>query len=289
MRKLLVICGPTATGKTTLALHLAKKFDGEVISADSRQVYKHMRIGTGRGNEKILGYDLVNPNEEFSVSQYLDFANKAVQEIYLEGKLPILVGGTGLYIKAVVDGIDTALIPQNKGLREKLFQKNVNELFQILKKIDSGKVDSMNESDKKNPRRLIRAIEIANDRSLIFDKHPQSQYDTLFIGLSAPKETLKERIEKNVDERIKNDFEKEIEYLKKNGFWEGVPRVTLGYKDWPDIERWKLEEFQYAKRQITWFKANKRINWFDITKLGYQEKVEKLVKKWYIKANAKKN
>src|SRR5579859_7186521 len=123
MKKLLVVCGPTSTGKTKLALSLAKEFNGTLISADSRQVYKYMDIGTGKGEEKVLGYDLVNPNEEFSVSQYVNFANKEIQNIYKEGKLPILVGGTGLYIKSITDGIETADVPPNEKLREELSKK----------------------------------------------------------------------------------------------------------------------------------------------------------------------
>lgn len=287
-QKLLVICGPTATGKTKLALHLAQKFNGEVISADSRQVYKHMRIGTGRGDENqpageidILGYDLVNPNQEFSVSQYLDFANNKIDKVLKDGKLPILVGGTGLYIKAVVDGIGTVNIPPDKSLREKFKNSSVEELFSSLKKIDSKRANLMNDSDRQNPRRLVRAIETSKNSSSLGLSLRETKYDVLMIGLTAPKEVLKQRIDRNVEDRVKNGFGEEVEYLKKNGFWEGVPKVTLGYRQWPDIEKWKLEEFKYAKRQMTWFRREGRINWFDVTKPNYLGKVEKCLEKWH--------
>jgi tRNA dimethylallyltransferase len=284
MTKLLVICGPTATGKTKLASLLAKKFNGELISADSRMVYKHMDIGTGKDKNKyglISGYDLVNPNEEFSVSHYINFAEKEIKRIIDQKKLPILVGGTGLYLKAITEGIETASIPQNKKLRKNLENKTPEELFEILQKTNRQKAISMNDSDKKNPRRLIRAIEVS-------DELPQEKvikdYDILMIGLITSYEELKNRIDKRVDERIDLGFEKEINFLKENNFWNKVPLKTLGYKDWPDVKKWKIEEYKYSKRQMTWFKKNKQIIWFDIKRPDFQKEVEKLTQTWYARS-----
>ncbi len=283
MRKILVICGPTATGKTKLAFHLAKLINGELISADSRQVYKYMDIGTGKEKPEgfqILGYDLVEPNDEFSVKNYIDFASPAIEGTYKDGKLPILVGGTGLYIKAVVDGIETASIAPSKVLRESLNKKAPDELFNLLTEINPEKAKSMNESDRKNPRRLVRAIEVASAKNNV--GRIRSNFDSiLFIGLTADGNVLKERIEKRVDERVRSGFEEEYNFLKDKGFLTGVASQTLGYKEWPDIKKWKIEEYKYAKRQMTWFKKDRRINWFDIAKHGWEEKVEQLVKKWY--------
>src|SRR3989344_5897459 len=282
MQKLLVICGPTVTGKTKLALHLAKVFNGEIISADSRQVYKYMDIGTGKDKPEgieINGYDLVNPDEEFSVSQYADFANACIREINSRGKLPILVGGTGLYIKGVVDGIDTADIPKDEKLRVKLNGLKIEDLQEKLKKIDSKKFASMNDSDINNPRRLIRAIEVASSGKI--SERKGMSYDVLFIGLSLSREKLDERITKRVDDRINQGFDKEIDFLKKKDFFRYAPARTLGYKDWPDIKKWKREEIKYAKRQMTWFKKDKRIKWFDIETNDYKQKVEDIVQKWY--------
>lgn len=284
MNKLIVICGPTATGKTKFGFQLAKEFNGILISADSRQVYKHMDIGTGKGNEKVLGYDLVNPNEEFSVSAYVDFAQKTIENIYKENKLPILVGGTGLYIKAITDGIETAHVPPDEKLREELAKKSVDELFKLLEEVSYKKAILMNESDRKNPRRLVRAIEIAN--SNLKSKISKPDYDILFVGLTAPLFELKERIEKRVAERIKMGFQEEIEFLKKNGFWEGAPQSTLGYREWPDINKWKLEEFKYVKRQMTWFKKDSRIKWFNVNDSVYKNEVENWVRKWYSQSDA---
>lgn len=282
MKKLLVVCGPTATGKTEIAMRLAKIFSGELVSADSRQVYKYMDIGTGKDRPKgatIYGYDLVDPDEEFSVSQYVNFADNAIEKIYSKNKLPILVGGTGLYIKAVVDGIETANVPRNEKLREELTLKSASELAEILKKLDIKKFNLLNDSDNKNPRRLIRAIEVAKSRTKF--KNSIRHRDCLFIGLTLPGDLLAKKIMARVDNRVKIGFGKEVQFLKKKGLFEYVPTQTLGYKDWPDVEKWKNEEIKYAKRQKTWFKKDERINWFNVSESDSTEKIEKLVRKWH--------
>lgn len=173
MRKLLVICGPTSAGKTTLALALAKKLGGEIVSADSRQVYRGMNIGTGKDLPKnakmkkwlfakhgfyevagvrIWGYDLVDPRHDFSVAQYLKIAHGMIDEIAKRGNLPILVGGTGLYIKGVIDGIPTAEVPKNDLLREALGKRTTDELYETLANLDAMKAGSMNSSDRKSQK-----------------------------------------------------------------------------------------------------------------------------------------
>lgn len=322
MKKLLVICGPTATGKTKLALHLAKVFDGEVISADSRQVYKGMDIGTGKELPKnvkaqmssvkveggsavfyeidgvrVWGYDLVDPKYEFSVTNYINFFNNIIGSIYDRDKLPILVGGTGLYIKAVVDGLDTAFIPQNKNLRKLLKGKDIKELLEILSSIDPIKAAELNQSDRKNPRRLIRAIEIGQwsvERKKLYktpDKKPR--YETFFIGLITQKPLLFKIIEKRILRRIQSGLELEIKNITKKGVdWYTHSMTALGYKIWRNyflgreskqkvIDRWLIQERKYAKRQITWFKKDKRIKWFDISEKKLHKNVENEVRKWY--------
>lgn len=297
MNKLLVICGPTATGKSDLALSLAKIFNGVLISADSRQVYKGMDIGTGKDKDRVgqvLGYDLVDPKEEFSVAQYIKFAQDVVGKVWRKGKLPIMVGGTGLYIKAFVDGIGTVDIPRNDILRKGFEGKKPEELFDTLSHIDSVKAASLNSSDSKNPRRIIRAIEIALDKSgAIKAKSKKIDADVLFIGLTAAKEVLAERIRKRVVKRVYQGIEAEIEKLLRRGVsWEGQSMQSLGYKQFrgyfdgeqtiSEVEsQWTSEEQKYMKRQITWFKKDKRIKWFDISDGKYQKEVEKMIQKWY--------
>lgn len=323
-RKLLVICGSTVTGKTNLGLRLAKKLEGEVISADSRQVYKGMDIGTGKdlprnfgfrtsdlrfkgakvgyytdGDTRIWGYDLVSPKGSFSVAEYIRIAGKVIENIWKRGKLPILVGGTGLYIQGVVDGIPTATIPRNERLRSSLEGKGFPELFEMLAQLDPVKAASLNTSDRKNPRRLIRSIEIADAVMRGKDKSSKKMAvdDVLFIGLVAPRGKLNERIDKRVGSRLREGFEKEVSRLLKEGVsWEMQSMSSLGYRQWRDyvegkltkdqaIEKWRSEERKYAKRQITWFKKDKRINWFNISKSNWQRSVEKMVEKWYISSS----
>ena len=300
--KLLVICGQTGTGKTSLAIFLAKKFNGELISADSRQVYKGLNIGTGkdlkeieRSKIKIWGYDLVDPKKNFSVGNYIRFAQKATFDIQKRGKLPILVGGTGLFIKGVIDGIPTAFVPRNLKLRKNLGEKDAGELFEILAQLDPIKAGSMNRSDKLNPRRLIRGIEVATwglERKTprLFKK---PKYELLVIGLQASLGSLSNKIEKRVDKRIKDGVEAEIKKLISSGIsWDSQSMTSLGYRQWRDyfekkvtkeevINNWKKEELRYAKRQLAWFKKDVRINWFDSQDGNLYKKVEELVKKWY--------
>ncbi len=303
---------------------MAKKFNGEIISADSRQVYKGMDIGTGKdlpvnskfhlsnpkleiGNSKLgyyliqgiklWGYDLVNPKEEFSVANYLLFVKKIIPDILNRKKLPIVVGGTGFYVKAIVDGIPTLEVPRNSKLREMLMQKNATELYETLSVLNSLKAGSLNSSDKKNPRRLVRAIEVAQyliDHQLPIDRSAgKNNNDYLFIGLNAQDDFIADKINIRVEERIKNGFPKEVDKLINSGVdWSDQSMVSLGYRQWRDyyegavdkstaISEWKKEERKYAKRQMIWYKKDLRIKWFDISQPFYQKKVENMIQKWY--------
>jgi tRNA dimethylallyltransferase len=319
MNKLLVICGPTSTGKTTLAITLAKKFNGEIISADSRQVYKGMDIGTGKDipkdakiklpwfkkygyyeieGIKIWGYDLADPRHEFNVGQYIKFAERIITDISKRGKSVIIVGGTGLYIRGVIDGIATASVPKNNLLRKNLERSSAEELFEKLAQMDSLKAAQMNSSDKKNPRRLIRAIEVAMWRINNIKKEKEMENkkkkaEVLMIGLKAPEKFIWERIKLRVTQRVKDGVKKEVEnLLNKHVNWKMPSMSSMGYRQWRDyfsnkkteagvIKDWESEEKKYVKRQMVWFKKDKRIQWFDITVPGYPKNVEKSVEKWY--------
>lgn len=318
MKKLLIICGPTATGKTGLGLKLAKRFNGEIISVDSRQIYQGMDIATGKDikNGKwtndhwelegipIWLLDIILPNQEFSVAYYTDLAWKAIRDIWDRGKLPILVGGTGFYIKAVLENTPSQGIPPNWLLRKKLEKKSVKALFGELIKFDSCRAKQMNVSDRQNKRRLIRAIEIA--KWLLKNPLPEKQKlptaETIFIGLKTSLEKLYQIIDQRIEEHLKMGAKKEVKELLKKGFsWELPSMSAMGYQEWqPFLEgkseiqevlaRWKFNEHAYARRQMTWFRKNKKINWFDISCKGWENKVENKIIIWYNKnKDAKKN
>ena len=319
-KKLLVICGFTATGKTELAIDLAQQFNGELISADSRQVYRGMDIGTGKDlplnlkfkitNLKlgrayyvngipIWGYDLVGPEDNFSVGRYIIIARRIIHDIWVRDKLPILVGGTGFYIKAVLDGVALAIVVPNKKLRGSLEKKSPEELFEILAVLDPIKAASMNMSDKKNSRRLVRAVEVAKSGlnfshisdSLLKGKRLDVD-NVLIIGLSAQTEYLNKRIENRVKKRLVAGFEREVRGLIRKGIsWDSQAMQSLGYRQFKGynegvktrqefVDEWVKEEQKYAKRQMTWFKKDKRIIWFDLSNPTWKTKVEKLLRNW---------
>lgn len=304
MRKLLIISGPTATGKTSLGFRLAKKFDGEIISADSRQIYRGMDVVTGKELDKEIKtwiVDVVEPDQEFSVADYYEQVWIVIDNIWRQEKLPIVVGGTGFYIKAVLDGIGTMGVAPDWELRRQLEQLTVEELQQRLQEVDSKRWKTMNESDRRNPRRLIRAIEVSIHPGGVHSATPgvvlrprlTPGVNVLWIGLRAPFDVLYQRIDQRVDERIKMGAVEEARRLAETYSWD-IPSMTgQGYQELrgfiegnvsleETIKRWKFAEHEYARRQMTWFKKDKRIVWFDIREKDFQEKVEKMVEQWYI-------
>jgi tRNA dimethylallyltransferase len=301
MNKLLVVCGPTATGKTSLGIRLAKKLNGEIISADSRQVYQGMDIGTGKDKPqkvKIHLTDVVAPNQEFSLAHFYRLAWRELKNLWQRGKLPILVGGTGLYLKGVVDGIETTEIPRQPQLRAKLEGWSAEKLFDYLAQIDFEKAGLLNQSDRKNPRRLVRAIEIAlyRQENPFWQPSEHQSSDALFVGLTAPMAVLDKKVEARVKARLKQGLEAEIRGLLAKGFtWKkSALGDTLGYQEWQPffegqatwkevINHWLTHESQYARRQMTWFRKNKRIHWFDISRKGWQNEIEELVNQWFSK------
>ena len=285
--KLIVILGPTASGKSEMALSLAKKFKGEIISADSRQIYKEMDIGTAKlkNNQKVVHYliDIKKPNQEFNVALFKKSAIKIIKDIQKRGKMPFLVGGTGLYIKAIVDNLNfPTAVPQLK-LREKLEKKSLKELFKAYKKLDPKGAKFI---DKDNKRRLIRAIEVCKITGKPFweqRKKEEPIFRVLQIGIKLPKKLLRNNIEKRVEKMFKDGLEKEARNLaKKYGLI--PPLQTIGYQEWKEFFEGKINKEEvkkliiqhtnkFAKRQMTWFKRDRRINWVKNLK-----EAEKLIK-----------
>lgn len=265
LAKLIVLLGPTASGKTDISIRLSKEFNGEIVSADSRLVYKKMDIGTAKPKDlkgvKHYLIDIVNPEDEYNVALFKKDAEKAICNILNENKTPFLVGGTGLYISSIMENINFPEIKPDLKLRKELEEKSKEELFEIYKKLDEKGAEII---DKKNKRRLVRAIEVAKIRTFFRNTKNKPQFDILELGIKVPKEELKERIDKRVNEMIKSGLEKEVKSLSKN-----APILeTIGYREWKEysdlkeiIERIKINTFKFAKRQTTWFKRDKNIKW----------------------------
>jgi len=279
-KRLIVILGPTAVGKSAVAVRLAKKCNGEVVSADSRQVYKGLDIGTGKITEKEMRgvphylLDVADSKKWFSVVEYQKLAREKIREIFSRGRVPIVCGGTGFYIQSIVDGIVLPEVPPNKALRTRLEKKTVMQLFVILKKLDTRRTKTI---DRNNPRRLVRAIEIATalGKVPLYSNVPQNiGIELLNIGLNVPPEELKRRIHGRLAKRISSGMVSEARQLHKNGLsWKRMNELGLEYRflalylqkkiSKEELrEKLQAEIWQYAKRQMTWFKRDKRIMWF---------------------------
>ncbi len=286
--KLLIVCGPTATGKTAVALKLAKKFNGELISADSRQLYKGLDALTGKERSSevpIWLYDIIDIDQSFSAHEFKKLATDAIADIGKRGKLPIVVGGTGFYLKALTEPIETLTIAPNKDMRKQLERLSLGGLQEKLKDVDEGRWERMNDSDRKNPRRLVRAIEVAGAKKGNSLQQGVSLHNTsLWIGLTTTPRVLKKHIEARVADRFDQAL---TETTEDTAFLLGGPPV-LAYKEGnisktEALRIWAAKEYQYAKRQLTWFKKQKGIHWFDIQDASFSQQVEALVCEWYTK------
>jgi tRNA dimethylallyltransferase len=285
--KILVIVGPTASGKSDLAVKIAKEFNGEIISADSRQVYKGMDIGTAKvpliKKDDKLYYknirhhliDIVKPNKQFTVRQYKSLGQKAIKDIVKRKKLPIIAGGTGFYIDTLIYNLQIPEIPPQEELREKLYKKSTQELYKELEKLDLERAKDIN---KNNKQKIIRALEIIKTTGKTIPKiiKPDSPYNPLFIGLKCERDKLKEKIKNRLEKRLKNNnLVKEIKNLHESRIsWKRLESFGLEYRYVAQYLQNKIsgeemkekiinESYKYAKRQMTWFKRNKKIYWFN--------------------------
>ncbi len=315
INKIVAVVGPTSSGKSALGVFLAKKFNGEIISVDSRQVYWGMDIGTGKITKKEMSgiphhlLSFANPKgKSLNVAVFKKLADKKIREIQQRGHLPILVGGTGFWIDAITSGQVFPDAPVNPTLRKELYKKSAPQLFTMLLKLDSTRAENI---DQHNKVRLIRAIEIAkfNKASKATKlktrkntksdkvKPTQPEYQTLFIGTDMPTEELYEKIEKRLDQRIKQGMVKEVRRLHANGVsWKKLESYGLEYRFIAEFlqdkilgsnskpDQSKMRELllyaikHYAKRQRTWFKRNTNINWVNPLESKYLKTSEKLVK-----------
>ncbi len=298
--KLVVILGPTACGKTKLAAGLAGRFNGEIVSADSRQVYRGMDIGTGKdladyraGRQKILYHliDIISPKTAFSVAKYQLLAYQAINRILERGKLPILAGGTGLYLDAVIFGYQ---MPAEKGdakiIRKKLEKLTLPRLLARLKAVDAKTYKII---DRKNRRRVQRALEIfyATGRPKSAQlKKQKPPYQILVLGVKFPLEKIYERIDRRLEKRINEGMIQEVKKLRQRGVsWKRLDEFGLEYR-WVSrylrgqidyqamVAELKKAIHHFAKRQLTWFKRNPDIVWVE-NKIEAQKKIEKFMRK----------
>jgi tRNA dimethylallyltransferase len=283
-------------------VEIAQKIGGEIISADSRQVYKGMDLGTGKITKKEMRrvphymLDVVSPKKTFTVSEFQKLANKKIKEIFKNGKTPIMCGGTGFYIDAVINGTIFPEVPPNKKLREELYRLDAIALGRYLEKLDPQRFETI---DKNNKVRLVRAIEIAKALGKVPSLSPGSdlginKFEVLKIGLTISDEILKERIKSRLLMRIKKGMIKEIENLHKDGVsWKRMNDLGLEYryaslylqgklKKEEMIEKLNTETWHYAKRQKTWFKRDLNTIWINPTKKSEKAKALKEIKRFLI-------
>ncbi|MBI2050069.1 MAG: tRNA (adenosine(37)-N6)-dimethylallyltransferase MiaA [Candidatus Staskawiczbacteria bacterium] len=289
--KLVVILGPTASGKTDLSIKLAKKLGGQVVSADSRQLYKGLDIGSGKITKKEMAgiphhlLNVASPKRKFTVSQYQKLALLAIKKIHKNNKIPFLVGGSGFYIKSVIDKNIIPEVRPDWKLRKKLEQKNNKDLLATLLKIDPKRASSI---DKNNPRRLIRALEIVLKTGTavpVLSHAEEPKFDILQIGIKKSPKELKKLIRQRLLKEFENGLITEVKKLKTSGIsFKRLEELGLEYsfvaqylqKKLPYREMLKKlqkEIEHFSKRQITWFKRDKRIKWVK----NYKE-AENLVK-----------
>lgn len=287
-KPLIILTGPTAVGKTKLSIALAKAVNGEIISADSMQVYRHMDIGTAKIKPEEMGgiphylIDELEPDEEFNVVEFQKRAKDAMHNIYAKGKIPILVGGTGFYIQAIIRDIDFSETDENTEYRNQLNEiadtKGNEYLHHMLEQVDpeSGKA-----IHKNNVKKVIRALEFYKETGMPISKHNQEQavkespYQYVYFVLNQSRELLYQRIEQRIDTMVKDGLIEEVSKLKKMGYNKRMVSMQgLGYKEMLDYLDGKttLEEAIYllkrdtrhfAKRQITWFRREQEVVWLN--------------------------
>ena len=295
-KPLIVLTGPTAVGKTSLSISLAKAVNGEIISADSMQVYKGMDIGSAKiRKEEMQGVthylvDILEPEEEFHIVKFQELAKAALEEIYAKGKIPILVGGTGFYIQAVTRDIDFTQAEQETSYREELEQfakeKGAEYLHEKLREVDSKSAENIHAN---NVKRVIRALEFYHQNGTPISEHNEEQkqqtspYNLAYFVLTAPREILYERIDRRVDQMMEEGLLEEVKSLRERGCHRGMVSMQgLGYKEilaylegeYPleeAVRILKRDTRHFAKRQLTWFRREQDVIWVDKEQFHWNE------------------
>jgi len=287
MKRLIAIVGPTGIGKSRLAIRLAGFFQGEIVSADSRQVYRYMDIGTAKPTPQELTriphhlIDIIDPDEDFSLAVYQEMAYRAIRDIHRRGKLPFLVGGTGLYVKAVLEGWQIPRVSPDPEFRynieKRASESNIDELYEELVAADP---DAAAKIDRRNVRRVIRALEVRAKAGKAFSQLGRKKapaFISFIIGLTAARAELYRLVDRRVDEMIERGFVREVENLLKMGYDLDLPSMSgIGYRQVGQflkgeltleaaIQKIKTETHRFIRHQYAWFRPDdERIHWFDI-------------------------
>ena len=305
MKKIVCIAGPTGSGKTKLGIETAKKYNGEIISADSMQIYKKLNIGTAKPTEEEKEgiehhlIDIISPCSQFSVKEFVDLANEKIDGIIKKNKLPVIVGGTGLFISSLIDNVKFSESEQDERLREELKnlaeEKGAEYLHNMLKDID---YESYLRLHPNNIRRVIRAIEYFKTTGMTMSeqiknsKNVPSQFDVRYFGLNTRREVIYERINKRVDIMVEQGLFDEVYALYNEGIDLRYKSMqAIGYKQLimhfegkltkeEAIDLIKQESRRYAKRQLTWFRRDERIIWIDIEKYNTPELQLEFIEKY---------
>ena len=295
-KPLIVLTGPTAVGKTKLSIALAKAVNGEIISADSMQVYRYMDVGSAKITPDEMDgvphhlVDVLDPTEDFNIVLFQQLAKKSMEEIYAKGRIPILVGGTGFYIQALTRDIDFTQSEQDDSYRQELetlaAEKGNTFLHDMLASVDPKSAEDIHEN---NVKRVIRALEFYKQNGTRISEHNEEQkehvspYNLAYFVLNAPRPLLYERIDARVDEMLKNGLVEEVKTLQRMGCHRGMVSMQgLGYKE---ILAWLEGEYPYdeavrilkrdtrhfAKRQLTWFRREGEVTWVDKDKFDYND------------------
>ena len=287
-KPLVVLTGPTAVGKTKLSISLAKALNGEIISADSMQVYKYMDIGSAKITEKEMDgvphhlIDVLSPFEEFHIVRFQELAKKAMEDIYNRGKTPVFVGGTGFYIQAITKDIDFTEGEEDKQYREELSrlaaEKGNEFLHEMLREVDKKSAEEIHAN---NVKRVIRALEFYKENGFPISQHNEEQkqnetpYNLAYFVLNAPRDLLYERIDRRVDKMMENGLVKEVQKLKDMGCRREMTSMQgLGYKEILSfldgeipldeaVRILKRDTRHFAKRQLTWFRRESNVVWVD--------------------------
>ncbi len=299
MSHLIAIVGPTAVGKSALALHLAQVFGGEIVNADSRQVYCYMDIGTAKPSpeERALAphhlIDVVDPDQDFTIAIYQEMAMRAIEDIQRRGRLALLVGGSGLYVRAVIGGLRIPQVAPDAELRRNLEEKAAREGYMVLyEELERRDPAAAERIDPRNVRRVIRALEVCYLTGLPFSQLQSisPSFRTLLIGLTIAREDLYRRIDSRVDRMMERGLVQEVEGLLQRGYSLDLPAMSgLGYKQIGQylqgemsldeaVQRIKYETHRFARHQYAWFRLkDEAIHWFDVGS-GVEDTVQGLIK-----------